>query len=597
MKLIFRFFFICFAYMLLAGHASFVAAQSSGASGFLDAIADSLMDITDDPARPHKPDSARWLNTRQKLEESRLNEQNLQMEIEQLKLQSYAADSLKLAQQKEVVDSLREVTTGVPVVVEEDTLFYIYTNRGGLSPTQRSIQISEMITRLGKGNNIIPDSVVILHEDFTTDVMYGSQVIISLTDKDGLWLDMSRDELAKQDRQIIVDTLKILQDKYSLMRLIRNIFLFILVIISQCALIWLTNFLYRKLKIKIDSVKEKYLKPIYIKNYQFLSINREENVIFFILNILRYVLIVIQLIISIPILFSIFPQTENLAMQIFSYILTPTKKIFWSIVHYIPNLFVIAIIWFIIHYVVKMIGYLEKEIAAGRLKINGFYPDWAKPTYGIIRFLLYAFMVALIYPYLPGSDSRVFQGISVFVGLIVSFGSSSAIGNLIAGMIITYMRPFQIGDRIKINDVIGNVLERTPIVTRIRTLKNEIVTIPNSTIMNSQTTNLSESARTTGLIIHLEITCGYETPWKDVHQLLLAAAESTQNVMSDPHPFVHEQSFNDFDVAYEINAYISDANLLTQVTNDLRQNIQDKFKEAGISILSPHYYIQKGDKQ
>jgi small-conductance mechanosensitive channel len=595
MKVIRRFFSLCLVGMLLPGASSSVSAQSK-ISGFWESVGDSLTEIADEPVSPQQPDSSRWLKTKQQLEESRLNERNLQLEIEQLKMDSYASDSLKLVEQKSVIDSLRSITEGIPVVVEGDTLLYIYTNRGGLSPTQRSIQISDVITKLGKEYSIEPDSVAILHEDFTTDIMYGSQVIISLTDKDGLWMDMSRDELATQDRQIIVDTLKELQDRHSLMRVVKNSFLFILVLLAQYVLIRLTNYLYKKSKLKIDLVKSKYLKPIFIKKYEFLSIDRQENVIFFILNILRYILIAIQLIISIPILFSIFPQTEDLAMKLFSYILTPVKKIFWSMVHYIPNLFVIAIIWIIIHYVVKMIGYLSKEIDAGRLKITGFYPDWAKPTYSIIRFLLYAFMVALIYPYLPGSDSRVFQGISLFVGLIVSFGSSSAIGNLIAGMIITYMRPFRIGDRIKINDVLGNVLEKTPIVTRIQTLKNEIVTIPNSTIMNSQSTNLSESARTKGLIVHLEITCGYETPWRDVHQLLLDAAESTPNVMSDPHPFVHEQEFNDFDVAYEINVYISDANKLTEVTNDLRQNIQDKFKAAGISILSPHYYIKKGDQ-
>jgi small-conductance mechanosensitive channel len=375
--------------------------------------------------------------------------------------------------------------------------------------------------------------------------------------------------------------------------IIKHILLFVLVVAVQYVLIRLTNYAYRKLKLKLDAIKTRFLKPVCIKKYEFLSIARQEKVIFFVLNILRYVIIAIQLIISIPLIFSIFPQTEDLAMQIFSYILNPVKKIFWDIVHYIPNLFVIAIICLIIRYTLKGIGYLAGEIEKGRLKITGFYPDWAKPTFGIIRFLLYAFMIALIYPYLPDSNSRIFQGISVFIGLIVSFGSSSAIGNLIAGIIITYMRPFQTGDRIKINDTIGNVLERTPIVTRIQTLKNEIITIPNSTIMNSQTTNLSLSAKTKGLIIHIDVAVGYEIAWRQAHQLLIDAAENTPDVLPDPKPFVHEKTFSDFYVVYEINAYINDAYKLSDVTSDLRQNIQDKFKEAGISIMSPHYYDVK----
>lgn len=153
------------------------------------------------------------------------------------------------------------------------------------------------------------------------------------------------------------------------------------------------------------------------------------------------------------------------------YIWNPIRKIFVDIIDYVPNLFTIVVIWYAVKYLVRMVLYLAREIEAGRLKFNGFYPDWAMPTFHIVRFLLYAFMIAMIYPYLPGSDSGVFQGISVFVGLIVSLGSSTVIGNIIAGLVITYMRPFKMGDRIKLNDTTGDIIEKTPLVTRIRTPK------------------------------------------------------------------------------------------------------------------------------
>ena len=581
-------YFIC-ALFLFIGQSLSVFSQTE-IKDFLTTLSDSIFS---DASAVQQPDSSEFFSLQQQLEESRLEEMNLRMEIEQMKLASFAADSLKLAQQKSVIDSLRNITTGIPVIVEEDTLFYIYTNRGGLLPKERALQTEEAISELGKDYALKPDSVFILSEEFTTDIMYQNKVILSLTDKDAMWENMSRDELANQHKELIIEVLKELKEKHSLIRLIRRILLFILVLVLQYVLIRLTNYGFRKLKAKLDAVKNKFLKPIFIKDYEFLSVDRQENVLFFLLNIFRYILIIIQLVISIPILFSIFPQTEDLAMQLFSYVLTPLKKIGLGFVHYIPNLFTIAIIWLVIRYVVKGIGYLASEIEHGRLKITGFYQDWAKPTYSIIRFLLYAFMIALIYPYLPGSGSPVFQGISVFVGLIVSFGSSSAIGNLVSGIIITYMRSFNIGDRIKINDIIGNVVEKTPIVTRIRTLKNEIITIPNSNIMSSQITNLSESARTLGLIVHLDVTFGYDVPWRKAHQILIDAAESTADVLKEPHPFVLEQAFDDFYVVYQINAYIKDADKLSQVMTALRQNIQDKVKEAGIDSTSPHYYVQK----
>jgi small-conductance mechanosensitive channel len=494
-------------------------------------------------------------------------------------------------QQAAEIDSLRAITAGIPVVIEDDTLFHIFANKGGLSPAARAAQTENNIIRLGKKYETHPDSVALLSEETFTDIVYKEKVIVSVTDKDALWMNSPREELAGKYRQEVVSALKVLKHRYGLSRLVRRILLLILVVLVQYFLIRGTNYFYRKIKTRMFRLKERYIKPIYIKNYEFLSAVKQEKLLFFLFSILRYVFIGIQLIFSLVIIFSIFPQTETLAMQLLSYILNPLKKIGLSFLNYIPNIFTIIIIWMVIKYVIKGISFLANEIDSERLKITGFYPDWAKPTYNLIRFLLYAFMIVLIYPYLPNSQSQIFQGVSVFLGLIVSFGSSSAIGNIVAGMIITYMRPFKMNDRIKINDMIGNVVEKTPIVTRILTLKNEIVTIPNGTIMNSQITNLSESARTRGLILHLDVTCGYETPWRKVHQLLIDAAEATQDVMQTPHPFVLEQGFNDANVIYQINAYISDADKLIKIGSELRQNIQDRFKEAGISILSPHYYV------
>ena len=198
-------------------------------------------------------------------------------------------------------------------------------------------------------------------------------------------------------------------------------------------------------------------------------------------------------------------------------------------------------------------------------------------------------MIAMIYPYLPGSDSGVFQGISAFVGLIVSLGSSTVIGNIIAGLVITYMRPFKMGDRIKLNDTTGDIIEKTPLVTRIRTPKNEVVTVPNSFIMSSHTVNYSTSAREYGLIIHSEVSIGNDIPWRRVNQILIDPALNTPGVVDDPRPFVLESSLSDWYPVYQINAYIKQADKMAQIYSDLHQNIQDKFNEAGIEIMSPHY--------
>ena len=538
-------------------------------------------------------DSVRMADMKKELEEARLSEANMRMEMEQMRLKAFAADSVKLAQQRARIDSLRQFTPGVPVVVEGDTLFYLYTKRRGYTPLQRAEMIDAAIMQLGKRFTLHPDSVYIESSDIVTDLMYGNKVIASFTDQDGLWEGRSREQLATDKRKIVVQKLKELKEEHSLWQLGKRILYFVLVLAGQYLLFWLTGWLFRKLKVRIQKLKDTRLKPISIQNYELLDTQRQVNLLIFLSNLLRYVIMLLQLLITVPLLFAIFPQTKGLAYQIFSYIWNPIKNILVGIVDYIPNLFAILIICFAVKYLVRLVHYLSREVEAGRLKFGGFYPDWAMPTYHIIRFLLYAFMIAMIYPYLPGAKNGVFQGISVFVGLIISLGSSTVIGNVIAGLVITYMRPFKLGDRIQLNDTTGNVIEKTPLVTRIKTPKNEVGTIPNSFIMSSHTVNYSASAREYGLIIHSEVTIGYDVPWRQVHQLLIEAALNTPGVIDDPRPFVLETSLSDWYPVYQINAYIREADKLAQIYSDLHQNIQDRFNEAGIEIMSPHYMAMR----
>lgn len=534
-------------------------------------------------------DSVLLATVREELAAARLNEANLRMEIEQMKLATYAADSVKLARQKQRIDSLRHQTQGVPVVVDSDTLFYLYAKRGGLTPQQRAENVSRDITALGKRFNLHPDSVCIESTDIVTDVMYDGKVLVSFTDQDGLWESCTRDQLAAAKRTVIVEKLRLMKEEHGFLQLCKRIAYFILVLVGQFLLFKLTNWLFRKLKVRILRLRNTRLKPFSIQDYELLDTQKQVRLLVFVANLFRYAFMLLQLLLTVPLLFSIFPQTKSLAYQLFFYIWNPVKSILYGILAYIPNLFTIFVICLAIKYLVRLFRYLAGEVQSERLKLNGFYPDWAMPTYHIIRFLLYAFMVAMIYPYLPGSNSGVFQGISVFVGLIVSLGSSTVIGNIIAGLVITYMRPFKLGDRIKLNDTTGNVVEKTPLVTRIRTPKNEVVTIPNSFIMSSHTVNFSQSARDYGLIIHSEVSIGYDVPWRLVNKLLVDAALNTPGVVDDPRPFVLSTSLSDWYPVYQVNAYIKEADKLAQIYSDLHQNIQDRFNAEGIEIMSPHY--------
>ncbi|MDR1250757.1 MAG: mechanosensitive ion channel family protein, partial [Treponema sp.] len=310
------------------------------------------------------------------------------------------------------------------------------------------------------------------------------------------------------------------------------------IIVIQALLIWIVWRLFDRFKVKAAVWGGQKLKPLTIKKLRLLTTKQMVNVLLFSLRILKYIVTVFQLFITIPLVFSLFPATKNLASVLFGYILNPIKNILLETVRYVPSLITIIIILLITRYIVRALKFFATQIARERLVIPGFYSDWAHPTFNILRVLLYAFTITVVYPYLPGSNSPIFQGVTVFVGLIFSFGSSAAIGNLIAGLMITYMRPFKIGDRIQIKDTTGFVVEKTLTVIRIKTHKNEYVTFPNMMILNSSIINYNTSSDEDeeGLVLHADVTMGYAVPWPTVHEILITAASKTNHVLEKPKP-------------------------------------------------------------
>jgi small-conductance mechanosensitive channel len=367
------------------------------------------------------------------------------------------------------------------------------------------------------------------------------------------------------------------------------------IIVGQVVLIIVVwHVVFRAISRKIAESAGNKIKPLTVKNIRILTAKQITGVILFFVRILKYVITVFQLFITVPIVFSLFPATEELASTLFGYILTPLKSIGLGIVGYIPNLITIIIILFIMKYALRGLRFFSTQISRGKLVIPGFYADWAAPTFNILRVMVYAFSLAIIYPYLPGSESRAFQGVSVFVGIIISLGSSTAIGNLVAGLVITYMRPFKIGDRIQIQNNIGFVVEKSLMVLRIKTTKNEYITYPNLQILSANIINYNTSSDEDeeGLILHAEITFGYATPWRLIHEILIEAALKTRHVQKSPKPFVLQTALNDFYANYQINCYTKKIDNLPAIYSELYQNLQDGFAARDLDMTAPHFQIR-----
>ncbi len=506
-------------------------------------------------------------------------------------------DSLRKILQKLRIDSLRARISGFPVVLSPDTLFMVYTKLGISSPRTRAEAVSTRINNLANEYYFNEDSLIIVPSDLTMDILYKDKTIVSITEQDALWMNSTKENLAADYKIVIVNSIKKYKVEHSWQTMMKDLLLAALVLAVLIIIIFSVTKLFKWIKTKIEKQKGDKIKGVKIRNYEFLDTDRQVTVLFSLLNILKWFIILILVYMSLTVLFGIFPWTVGLGRQLFSYFLDPIKNILISIWDYLPNLFTIIVLFIFFRYLLRILRYFKNEIARGSLKIPGFYVDWANPTYQIVRILVLAFMVIVIFPYLPGSNSQVFKGVSVFLGVLFTFGSAGALGNIVAGLVLTYMRAYRIGDRVKIGDAFGDVIEKSLLVTKIKTIKNEIVSIPNSTVMNSHTTNFSAEAIEFGLILHTSVTIGYDTPWRQIHDLLIKAALATDLIDSDPAPFVFQERLDDFYVSYQINAYTRIANKQHVTYSLLHQNIQDVFNEAGVEIMSSHYSnIRDGNK-
>lgn len=512
--------------------------------------------------------------------------QELEAQLAALKTE----DSLRQATQLARIKALKLKSTGFPVHPFDDTLFYIYTKTGSFKAQERAAVITKRLKSIYKLPDFDPDSLVMTASDGSVDIVYGKeQEVMSITALDAMWHGTSQDSLATQRLAAIKEALTRELRENSVLNWLQRIGLIVLILAAVVGLIVLIRKLFAQVEKFLHTNKDKYFNGLSFRNFKLFGPEQHLRFAIRLTRWLRGVTIVMAIYFTLPLLFSVFPDTKMYANTLIGWVLAPARRAWEAFIHYIPSLFTIGVTYLLTRYAVKAVGYFARELEQGHISLPGFHQDWAKPTFNIVKFLMYAFMVVIIFPYLPGSDSPAFQGISVFLGVLLSLGSSSAITNVIAGLVITYMRPFKIGDRVRIGEVTGDILEKTMLVTRIRTIKNEDITVPNATVLNSHTINYSANAGSAGLILNTTVTIGYDVSWRKMHEVLIAAALRTEGVLTEPGPFVLQTSLDDFYVSYQINAYTREAGRQAALYSELHQHIQDCCNEAEIEILSPHY--------
>ncbi len=485
--------------------------------------------------------------------------------------------------------SIASENTGVPVEIDGRPILIVYAQIAGVTPEERAEAIQRRIITLCRRRDITPEAIRAEERGTWIEILAGDERIMGITQADAAAAERGRAELAAEYTEIIRLVVRQYRVDHTWSRFLWAVLYSVLATVGVAGVVFLLFWIRHRIRSRLErwlgsSETEISARPtrLWLRRYLGQPLVVVGHVGFWIL-----VLALIQGYGTLVL--SFFPSTRYTSTQITNWLFYELAAFAKMLIGYIPNLILVLIICLLTSYLLKVNHYIFDEVRDGRLAVRGFYPDWAEPTAKLVRILIVAAAAIVVFPYLPGSSSPAFKGISVFLGVLLSLGSTSAVAHGVAGTILTYMRAFQVGDFVRIGNDMGEVVEKTLLVTRICTQKKEVVTIPNGTVLGGVVVNYSAEARQKGVIFHTTVTIGYNAPWRKVHELLLAAALATDDVLHDPPPFVLQTALNDFYVAYELNAYTAKPADMLHTYSVLHQNIQDRFNEAGVEINSPHY--------
>jgi small-conductance mechanosensitive channel len=485
----------------------------------------------------------------------------------------------------------RSAPAGVPVLLGGDTVFTLYAPSPPYTLEQRASEVTSRLEQLAQQGNrplprlhLVPDASGII-------VMADSLALVRVFDGDAAALGVARDSLAAR----WVTSLRVALERRTLASRARTLLLGaakLLVLSAVFALlVALVLRVERRLARRLEAWTTKQAIGAELQKAKLVSPQQVTGATMVGLRLLRMMAVALLAYGWLVGAFSAFAWTRPLAGRIAHFVLDPVVGMARGVVAYLPNLFFIIVAVLVLRLLLRGILAVFRAVETGGLAFAGFPPEWADPTYKIVRTLVIAFGFILVFPYLPGAGSDAFRAISLFAGALFSLGSSGAVANIVAGAVIVYTRAFRVGDYVRIGETQGMVLERSLLVTRIRTMENIDVSIPSSTVLGAHVQNLSNLAQQGGLLLRTRVTIGYDAPWRQVHELLLEAARGTEGVLGEPPPYVVQEALNDYYPTYCLGFYTDRPGGMdvSRLLGRLHANIQDGFFRAGVEILSPAF--------
>ncbi len=475
------------------------------------------------------------------------------------------------------------VSAPTPVRLRDHILFDVITPIGTLTPVQRAAAIEQRLLSAAQGPASTLATLRTADSDGFTGIYAGRALIRAVTDDDAAHTGRTRQQLAADQLLLIRQALAIEYRDRGTAHVLRGLLFAAGATILLVVLLMGLGWGYRWTRAQISRVALAWHWKSGLARLQVLSPSSVANGSHSLAAGLAWLIVLLLIYFYLEFVLSLFVSTRGLADRMVAAARHAVEQVFSALFDYLPSLLDIVIIVVVARFILKAVRGLFEQIAAKRLTITNFHPDWGLPTYSLVRFFV------MVFPYLPGSGSAGFKGVATFVALAISFGGAPAIANIIAGIILTYMRPFGLGDRVKIADAVGDIVAKNLLLVRLRTIKNVDISIPNSLVLANHIINYSTNAEDAGVILHTTVTIGYDAPWKTVHELLIRAATRIDGLLTEPAPYVLQKSLDDFYVTYEINVYTNRPNEMANLYSRLHEEIQNAFNEGGVEILSPHY--------
>ncbi len=486
---------------------------------------------------------------------------------------------------------------GVPLIYRGQEIVRIYRGVGGMAPAERARLASERLDQLVRDPDFEPARLTVSDRETYSELVHGDRVIGIVTDEDARAVGRPRALYARQVRDRLVEVISTTREEFSVWSTAIGLAWTALATAILAVLLWLLARLGRRFHARVETGYQRLTADPRVGRAAAVRATRAQPRLHTAVAIANTAVAVALVAVWAQVVLQFLPWSRPYARLIYRYLLDPIRALWLGFLGVVPGLFFLAVIALTTYLVLRVVHIVFKEIQVGNIRLASFPDDWAEPTYKLVRALLLAVAFVGAFPYIPGSQSPAFQGISIFLGLLVSLSSSSALSNIIAGTILTYTRAFRLGDIVHIGETFGEVTVKRLLVTQVRTYKNVVVSIPNSLILTTQVLNYTTLAAERGLIAHTSVTIGYDAPWRKVHELLIAAALKTEGVLEDPPPFVLQTTLNDFSVAYEINAFVASPIPLPHTYSALHANIQECFNTAGVEIMSPNYFALRDGNQ